>query len=233
MSRHKRIRDAGLLRHVMSRGNGRMQIFLDENDYRKFFYILGDVLDKYDVDCWDACVLSNHYHLTLMNRRPNLSEAIQHLNGEYATWWNARHERVGHVFQGRFKDQIVQCERYLANLLRYVALNPVRAGLVTSPELWPWSAYRHTAGFAPNPGFLSSELVLAQFGDAEPRVLRERYIRHVVSAIPDEEDQFKRFRSRQRVLGDRQFKATVLGTQPPRATTMETTVSNAVSIGFP
>src|SRR5260370_24174472 len=104
MARHNRIKDAGLLRHVMSRGNGKMQVFLDDIDYRKFLYIFADVLDTYDVECSDFCVMPNHYHLALKNRRPNLSEAMQHLNGEYAMWWNGRHGRVGHVFQGRFKD---------------------------------------------------------------------------------------------------------------------------------
>src|ERR1051325_8507229 len=124
MPRYKRIRHAGLLRHVMSRGNGRMQIFLDDTDYRKFFYLLSDVCDAYNVDCWDACVMPNHYHLAVMNREPNLPEAMQHLNGEYGTWWNGRHERVGHVFQGRYKDQIVQAEEYLLNLIGYIARNP-------------------------------------------------------------------------------------------------------------
>ena len=187
MPRHKRIREAGLLRHVMSRGNGRMQIFLDDVDYRKFLFILGDVLDTYDVECWDFCVMPNHFHFALKNRRPNLSEAMQHLNGEYAIWWNARHGRVGHVFQGRFKDQIVQREGYLATLIRYIALNPVRAKLVKAPELWPWSAYPHIAGLAPNPGFVQSEFVLRQFGDQDLASLRERYVRHVLSISKDED----------------------------------------------
>ncbi|HEY2431989.1 MAG TPA: transposase [Vicinamibacterales bacterium] len=217
MARYKRIREQGLLRHVMSRGNGRMGIFLDDTDYRKFLYILGDVLDEYDVDCWDACVMPNHYHLALMNRRPNLGEAMKHLNGEYATWWNAHHGRVGHVFQGRYKDQIVQRESYLRNLLVYVALNPVRAGLVTSPELWPWSSYRCTAGLSPNPGFLRIEPVLAVFGDGPEDVLRDRYVRHVRGGLPEDDTSYKDFRSRQRILGDRQFKLEVRQRLAPRA----------------
>lgn len=206
MPRYKRIREPGLLHHVMSRGNGRMQIFLDAGDYRKFLFILADVLDEYDIDCWDACVMPNHYHLALMNREPNLPDAMQHLNGEYGTWWNAHHARIGHVFQGRYKDQIVQRESYLLNLIRYIALNPVRAGLVKSPELWPWSTYRCTAGMAPRPAFLSCEPILAAFGEGTSHVLRERYVRHVTSPIVVDDESYKRFRSRQRILGDRSFK---------------------------
>jgi len=210
MPRYRRIREPGLLHHIMSRGNGRMKIFLDDVDYRKFLYILADVLDLYDVDCWDVCVMPNHYHLALTNRQPNLSWAMQHLNGEYATWWNGRHGRVGHTFQGRYKDQIVQNERYLLNLLRYIALNPVRAGLVKLPEQWPWSAYQWTAGLAPNPGFVCSDVVLGHFGDEGLAVLRERYARHVLATMTDDNERFHGFRSRKRILGDRQFKLNLL-----------------------
>jgi REP element-mobilizing transposase RayT len=232
MPRYKRIREPGLLHHVMSRGNGRMPIFLDDTDYRKFLWILSDVLDHYEVECWDACLMPNHYHLVLRNEQPNLPEALQHLNGEYGTWWNARHAHVGHVFQGRYKDQIVQRERYLLNLVRYVALNPVRAGLVKTPDLWPWSTYRCIAGLAPAPTFLCSAPVLALFGDAPIDTLRRRYITHVVSAISLDDESYKRFRSRQRILGDRQFKLHVrqnLDQSVGRATA----VAGVVAAGFP
>jgi REP element-mobilizing transposase RayT len=231
MPRYKRIREPGLLRHVMSRGNGRMQIFLDDGDYRKFFYILSDVLDAYNVECWDACVMPNHYHLALMNTAPNLPEAMQHLNGEYGTWWNLRHNRVGHVFQGRYKDQIVQREGYLLNLIRYIALNPVRAGLVKAPELWPWSAYRCLAGAAPNPGFLCVERTLAVFGDGQIDIQRHRYVQHVRDSVPDEDDAYKRFRSRQRIVGNRQFKLNLREQLAP-STEGATVVATVDAAGF-
>ncbi len=187
-----------------------MKIFLDDADYRKFFFVLSDVLDSYDVECWDFCVMPNHYHLILKNRVANLSRAMQHLNGEYAIWWNGRHQRVGHVFQGRFKDQIVQREGYLATLFRYVAMNPVRASLVSAPEAWPWSAYASTAGLASNHGFVSSELVLAEFGVAAIDVLRERYIRHVLTTRDDDGAIVQELRSRRRVVGDGAFKRVLL-----------------------
>jgi REP element-mobilizing transposase RayT len=192
-----------------------MKIFLDDIDYRKFLFILSDVLDLYDVECWDYCVMPNHFHLTLRNRLPNLPKAMQHLNGEYATWWNGRHQGVGHVFQGRYKDQIVQRQGYLATLFQYLARNPLRANLVSAPEEWPWSAYRCIAGLAPNPGFLSSELVLAEFGGESPRVLRERYIARVLATWDDEDRIVKLLRSRRRVVGDAWFKRFVLEETAP------------------
>lgn len=224
MPRRLRLRTPGLIHHVMSRGNGRMQIFLDDVDYRKFLFILSDVLDTYDVECWDYCVMPNHFHLTLRNRLPNLSKAMQHLNGEYATWWNGRHQRVGHVFQGRYKDQIVQQDVYLATLFQYVALNPVRANLASAPQEWPWSAYASIAGLAPNPGFLRAELVLGEFRAESPRLRRELYIARVLAQWDEEDRVVKLFRSRRRVVGDAWFKRFVLeetATQAAAAATVE------------
>jgi len=212
-----------------------MKIFLDNRDCRKFLYILSDVLDLYDVDCWDFCVMQNHYHLAVMNHESNLPEAMQHLNGEYAMWWNGRHGKVGHTFQGRYKDQIVQRETgYLGNLLTYIAMNPVRARLVTSPELWPGSAYRHAAGFEPSLGYIRSDLVLAEFGDEEPEILRERYKRHVLARTEDDNQRYEGFRSRRRVLGERQFKLQVLRELPlpTNETERATAVAQVDYVGY-
>jgi len=125
-----------------------MQIFLDDGDYKHFVYLLGDIIEEFGIECWNYCLMPNHYHATLRPTQPNLSEAMRRLNSIYAQWWNRRHERVGHVFQGRFKDQVVQREGYLTALCRYIALNPVRANLATRPEDWAWSSYAATSGCA-------------------------------------------------------------------------------------
>lgn len=195
----------------MARGNGRMRIFLDEGDYRKFLYILGDVVDLFSIDCWDLCLMPNHYHLALYPRKPNLSVAIAYLNSVYAMWWNATHSTVGHVFQGRFKAQVVQRDGYLLALCRYIALNPVRARLVERPEQWLWSSYRATAGLSPSPGFLFSDPVLNEFGETDVALSRQRYVQHVLTALPDEDEMTRRLRSRDRVVGNRAFKLRLLG----------------------
>jgi putative transposase len=123
----------GLIRHVMARGNGRMRIYEDDRDYRCFLTMMGDILQQFNIECWNYCLMPNHYHLTLRPQEANLSVAMQRLNGNYAQRWNRRHNRVGHVFQGRFKAQIVQREGYLPCLCRYVPRNPPRANLVPRP----------------------------------------------------------------------------------------------------
>ena len=110
--------------------------------------LLADVVQRYALRCHAYCEMTNHYHLAVTTTEANLSRALQQLNGDYAQWWNWRHQRVGHVFQARFNAQIVQDDAYLVNVCRYIVLNPVRAGIVCSPELWPWSSYRAMAGLA-------------------------------------------------------------------------------------
>jgi REP element-mobilizing transposase RayT len=208
MARHKRIQTPGLFRHVIARGNGRMRIFVDDLDFTKFIHLMADIVERFEVECWNYCLMPNHYHLTLRPSRPNLSETVRYLNGSYGLWWNRRHDRVGHVFQGRFKDQIVQRHDYLLVLGRYIALNPVRAELVTRPEQWKWSSYAGTAGLAPAPPFVAVSSVLQLFGEGEPDTLQTRFANYVMG--PTAEDQTEnRIRSTERVLGDALFKKSV------------------------
>lgn len=192
----------------MSRGNGRMTIFLDDADYRQFVHLLGEVVDEFRIRCWNYCLMPNHYHVTLQPSQANLSEAVRRVNSVYASWWNRRHARVGHVFQGRFKDQIVDREGYLLALSRYVALNPVRADLVKRPEEWRWSSYSATAGLAPSPAFLAVGATLELFGEGEAHVLQRRFTRHVTAQTDDAAWQ-DRIRSNDRILGTSAFKETV------------------------
>src|SRR5687767_2538281 len=180
MARRPRNQVPGFLRHIVSRGNGRMQIFLDDGDRRQFVHLLGETVETYEIDCWDYCVMGNHYHASLWPTKPNISDAMQYLHGEYGRWWNWRHKHVGHVFQGRFKDQIVQHEEYLLTLTRYIARNPVRAGLVDDPAKWRWSSYAAHAGLCPSPAFLTSNPILSQFPQGDIDSLRACYSKFVL-----------------------------------------------------
>jgi REP element-mobilizing transposase RayT len=206
MARPLRIQSPDFIRHVMARGNGKMRIFVDDVDYRRFVYLLGDTLESSSIRCWNYCLMPNHYHLTVQPTHPNLSAAIRRLNSRYGLWWNRRHTTVGHVFQGRFKDQIVDREAYLITLSRYVVMNPVRAGLATRPEDWPWSSYRATAGLSPEPSFLDVEATLGLFGDG----WADRQARFMECVGASEDPALTdRIRSGERVLGPFAFKTLV------------------------
>jgi REP element-mobilizing transposase RayT len=181
-----------------------MCIFLDATDYRKFVDVFGEVVEEFDVECWNYCLMPNHYHATLQPSRPNLSQAIRRINSTYAQWWNRRHGRVGHVFQGRFKDQIVDREPYLLALSRYVVMNPVRARLVARPEDWPWSSYRATAGLADAPAFLATLSTLRLFSQGPDAALQAAFADAM--AIHDDSSVTDRIRSNERVLGAKAFK---------------------------
>ncbi len=160
--------------------------------------------------------MPNHYHATLRPSRANLPDAIRRLNSKYAQAWNRRHSRVGHVFQGRYKDQIVQNDTYLAALGRYVALNPVRGQLAERPEDWPWSSYAAICGLREPSPFLTVALTLNQFGETEPQVQRARFSKFVLGTVSDE-DPYERIQSNEHILGDAAFRASVRA-GAPRAT---------------
>lgn len=203
MSRPIRFQAAGLIYHVMSRGNNKMAIFLDDLDYAQFLALLAEVVAIFELDSWLVCVMPNHYHLVFRTRKPNLSRAIQRLNGRYAKWWNARHGHIGHILQGRFKGQIVEASVYLVRLCRYVLLNPVRSGLCDHPSGWAWSSYETLVSAEPSP-YADVESLLPLV-DADPASARARLTHYVQ---PETDPDIQAFiRNDDRVIGTPTFAA--------------------------
>ena len=142
MARPLRIEHPGAVYHVTSRGNAREDIFISDTDRLKFLEILGNTVEKYNWLCHAFCLLDNHYHLIIETPDPNLSLGMRQLNGVYTQSFNRIHQRVGHVFQGRYKAILVEKGNHLLELCRYVVLNPVRAGMVSKPGDWKWSSLK-------------------------------------------------------------------------------------------
>jgi putative transposase len=183
MARPLRILAADALYHVVARGNAKMAIYCDDIDRCRFLRILEIVVERYRLECHAYCLMSNHYHLVIRTLDPNLSSAIQYLNGVYAQSWNKRHTRVGHMFQGRFKAQLIEQEGYFLEACRYVVLNPVRAGLVERADEWLWSSYNATAGLAPRPRLLTTELILGSRSAGSSRA----YQAFIAAGVPESE----------------------------------------------
>jgi putative transposase len=200
MARPLRIQAPGLTYHVTSRGNARMPIYLDDEDRHGFLALLADRARHFRLTCHSYCLMTNHYHAVITTAEANLSDAMRDINGDYAQWWNRRHRRVGHAFQGRFDGQIVQDAVYFLTVCRYVVLNPVRARLVATPEAWPWSSYRATCGMCPKPACLATDFLLAQFAD-DPRGPIEAYRQFIGAARVGEK------LPRSPVIGDKAFSA--------------------------
>ena len=156
MSRPLRIEFPGAIYHVTSRGDRREPIFEDDADRQNLLEVLAQAMDRFDAEVLAYCLMGNHYHFVLHTRAANLLRLMRHLNGVYTQNFNRQHQKVGHLFQGRFKAVLVDRDAYLLEVCRYVELNPVRARMVDDPAAWPWSSYRAHVGLAPTPAWLDT-----------------------------------------------------------------------------
>jgi REP element-mobilizing transposase RayT len=180
MARPLRIEFPGAFYHVTSRGNARGTIFLDDVDREEFLWRLGGVVREHRWICHAYCLMANHFHLLLETPDANLSRGMRRLNGAYSQHFNRRHERVGHLLQGRYHAVLVERDAHLLELARYVVLNPVRGGMVAAPEDYRWSSLRAALGLAPAPAWLDSGALLARFGT------RGRYLEFVHEGVGQE-----------------------------------------------
>ncbi len=183
MARPLRLEFEGALYHITSRGNRRETIYETPEDRENFLEILGGVCAKYNWLCHAYCLMGNHYHLLIETPEANLSQGMRQLNGVYTQCFNKAHARVGHVFQGRYKASLVEKETYLLELARYIVLNPVRAGIASSPSEWPWSSYRATAGKVLPLDYMSTDWLLAVFGATRGQA-QQAYVNFVSNARP-------------------------------------------------
>ncbi len=179
MARPLRIELAGGLYHVTSRGNGRNDIYLDDEDRANWLGLLDEVCRRFNWVCHAYCLMSNHYHVVVETAEGNLSKGMRHLNGVYTQNLNRRHKRVGHVFQGRYKAILLE-------LSRYVVLNPVRAGMVKDVGDWPWSSYRAMTGQSESLDCLQTGWLLAQFNRERSRAVMgyEDFVRAGIGLPP-------------------------------------------------
>jgi putative transposase len=184
MARPLRIEFPGAVYHVTSRGNASASIYPVDSDRHRFLEVLAQVVKRFNWLCHAYCLMDNHYHLIIETSEANLSVGMRHLNGVYTQILNRRHNRVGHIFQGRFKAILIEKECHLLELCRYIVLNPVRAGVVGAPEQWIWSSYRATSGRAERPEFLTTQWVLANFSGIISQSQRayRKFVREGVAA---------------------------------------------------
>jgi len=185
MARPLRIEHPGAVYHVTSRGNARADIFLSDADRQTLLDVLAGTVEKYNWLCHAFCLLGNHYHIIIETLDPNLSLGMRQLNGVYTQAFNRSHQRVGHVFQGRYKAILVEKGSHLLELCRYVVLNPVRAGMVAKPEQWQWSSYKSTAYAGTVPEFLTIDWVLGQFAEKKTAA-RQRYRGFVADGLKNQ-----------------------------------------------
>jgi len=127
--------------HVIARGNERKDIFLDDEDKNKFIQIIINKKNKNEYILYAYCLMNNHLHLLLKEQEDGISRIMRRINTAYAYYFNKKYDRVGHVFQNRFKSEPVENDRYLISLIRYIHNNPVKAKIANQPHQYKWSSY--------------------------------------------------------------------------------------------
>ena len=142
MARRPRLFAPGLLYHVIVRGNQGQKTFRDHQDYQVYLERVGKYRKKYDYLIHAYCLMPNHVHLLVESSKYPLAKFMQGLQQSYSQYFNLRHSKMGHVFQGRYKAIICEKDEYLLELVRYIHLNPVRAGIVQRPERYRYSGHR-------------------------------------------------------------------------------------------
>ena len=164
MARPLRITYPGAFYHVTSRGNERKAVFKNKRDREKFLEYLESATLRYDARIHAYCLMDNHYHLLMETPSGNLSQIMRHINAAYTTYYNVKHDRAGHLFQGRYKAILVEIDAYAKELSRYIHLNPVRANMVEKPEEYNWSSYQSYIGNQKPAEWLHRDFILGYFG---------------------------------------------------------------------
>jgi REP-associated tyrosine transposase len=171
MPRRLRLEASGCLYHVVARGNERRDVFLDDVDRCEYLRRLAEYRDRFRFELFSYCLMRNHVHLAIRRGPATLGTIMHALQSSYTQWFNRRHDRVGHLFQGRYYAALVDQDRYLLTLLRYIHLNPVAAGICSLPEQYVWSS---AAAFGRKdvPAWLDRDSCLALLGETRSSALK-------------------------------------------------------------
>ena len=146
MPRAARRKSESGIYHVILRGMNRQQIFYDEEDYAYFIHLLDRFQDISNYELYAYCLMGNHIHLLLKTGEEPLDRVFRRIGASFVYWYNLKYQRVGHLFQDRFRSEPVEDDRYFLTVLRYIFRNPVKAGLCTKPEEYPYSNIKEYIG---------------------------------------------------------------------------------------
>ena len=163
MGRRFRVVGSGATYHVVARGNDRQSVFLDDEDRERFLEILVEVAGGAGWEGYAYCLMGNHFHLAFQTPRGDLPDGMRDVLGRYARWFNRAHRRSGHLFGGRYRAGVLESDASLFAAMRYIARNPVAAGLVADPADWLWGSYRSLVRALPAVGFVDEASALGLF----------------------------------------------------------------------
>lgn len=210
MARKSRIHYPSAVYHVILRGNAGNPVFFDDKDRYRFYLILQYAVEKFGCRIHAFCLMNNHIHLVIQVADIPLSRIMQNVSLRFTKWINYSQSRTGHLFQGRYKALLIDAETYLLELVRYVHLNPVRAGIVSTAAEYPWSGHRGYLGMELIP-WLTSDYVLSVFSqDAD--LARKVYESFMNDGVGEgKRNEFQCGTIEGRILGDDSFADDILG----------------------
>ncbi|SES72306.1 REP element-mobilizing transposase RayT [Salinibacillus kushneri] len=175
MPRKLRVWHTGEIYHITARGNRKEKIFIETRDYLKYLHYLSDAQENLDYNLHAYCLMPNHVHLLIEMKQIPISQVIKNVHTRYAMYFNFKYEKVGHLFQDRFKSKIVHSSEYLLKVSSYIHLNPIKAGILNKAEKYPWSSYYYylhkqppLQSTASNLPLVTTEKVLSYFPDSSP-----------------------------------------------------------------
>ncbi|WP_366922260.1 transposase [Metallumcola ferriviriculae] len=160
MGRMPRIEFEGAIYHVIQRGNNKEFVFERDYDKQYLLMLLREMVPDMDFRLLGYVIMNNHYHLLLQRLGTPLQVLMQQFNSRYARYYNWKHERKGHVFQGRYKALLVRDESYLVAVLRYIHQNPVKAGICQEVSQYPWTSDECYRQGSDATGLINSKLIL-------------------------------------------------------------------------
>ncbi len=173
MPRKPRIEYAGAFYHVITRGNQKQRVFKDAADFQKYLQLLTIYKNRTSCRIFAYILMNNHVHLLIETKDTPLSKFMQGLNQTYTMYYNRRYRTVGHLFQGRYKAILCDREAYLLGLLKYIHLNPLRAKLAESLEVYPWSSHHAYTGKNNPLAVVDTDQVLHLFSENKGRSIKK------------------------------------------------------------
>jgi REP element-mobilizing transposase RayT len=202
MARKPRIEYAGAFYHIIVRGNQRQDIFLSDEDRREYLTRLSKYKEICGFNLYAYVLMGNHVHLLMETPRDRISRIMQRINLTYTYYFNRKYNKVGHLFQGRYTSYLCDKDEYLLALVRYIHLNPVRAGIANSPDEYIWSS--HNAYSTATQGVVETALVLRLFSEL-PSEARMAYRRFVSDGLTMGRDESLYAAVQQQIIGDERF----------------------------
>lgn len=170
LSRQARERSPSGIYHIMTRGINKADLFHDNGDRYKYYEVIAEAKDKYPFALYAFCLMSNHVHLLLKETDIAVSEVMKSIGVRYSMYYNKKYERIGNLFQNRFRSEAIVSENHFLTCARYIHNNPVKAGLVSSPKAYRWSSYRSYLDLGKN-DFLSKGFLLDIYSNDIPRLI--------------------------------------------------------------